>query len=248
MKSWSTVCVLPWTLSSKYMGAQRRTSQRVWTEVKCGTCILERERSYIGSFFSYCRSKLDCPVLVENGLPKFPLLRLSFESQNFCWLFNARNNILKLLPYFSVFLRLQVKQTIVYTMCPWNEAMMSSANGPCFWHVLYDLPQQTLSSHQHKESIILCSQTLLSNSLLNVYTLSTMSLSVVFIYSQGTITDMLEENVVQPLLVSTSAIKLAAETVRSIMKVDDIVSWINTHSQCVYSPYVSFAADQCSVK
>ncbi|CAI8016080.1 T-complex protein 1 subunit delta [Geodia barretti] len=41
---------------------------------------------------------------------------------------------------------------------------------------------------------------------------------------KGTITDMLEENVVQPLLVSTSAIKLAAETVRSIMKVDDIVS------------------------
>ena len=39
---------------------------------------------------------------------------------------------------------------------------------------------------------------------------------------------MLEENVVQPLLVSTSAIKLAAETVRSIMKVDDIVSH-NTH-------------------
>jgi T-complex protein 1 subunit delta len=51
-----------------------------------------------------------------------------------------------------------------------------------------------------------------------------MSLSVVFIYSQGTITDMLEENVVQPLLVSTSAIKLAAETVRSIMKVDDIIN------------------------
>ena len=35
----------------------------------------------------------------------------------------------------------------------------------------------------------------------------------------------LEENVVQPLLVSTSAIKLAAETVRSIMKVDDIVRY-----------------------
>ena len=42
---------------------------------------------------------------------------------------------------------------------------------------------------------------------------------------QGTITDILEENVVQPLLVSTSAIKLAAETVRSIMKVDDIVRY-----------------------
>lgn len=41
---------------------------------------------------------------------------------------------------------------------------------------------------------------------------------------QGMITDILEENVVQPLLVSTSAIKLAAETVRSILKIDDIVS------------------------
>lgn len=44
------------------------------------------------------------------------------------------------------------------------------------------------------------------------------------------ITDILEENVVQPLLVSTSAIKLAAETVRSILKIDDIVSkseWSN---------------------
>ena len=38
------------------------------------------------------------------------------------------------------------------------------------------------------------------------------------------ITDILEENVVQPLLVSTSAVRLAAETVRSIMKIDDIVS------------------------
>ncbi len=41
---------------------------------------------------------------------------------------------------------------------------------------------------------------------------------------QGTITEILEENVVQPLLVSTSAIRLATETVRSIMKIDDIVS------------------------
>ena len=41
---------------------------------------------------------------------------------------------------------------------------------------------------------------------------------------QGMITDILEENVVQPLLVSTSAIKLAAETVRSVLKIDDIVS------------------------
>ena len=43
---------------------------------------------------------------------------------------------------------------------------------------------------------------------------------------QGTITDILEENVLQPLLVSTSAIRLASETVRSILKIDDIVSVI----------------------
>ena len=41
---------------------------------------------------------------------------------------------------------------------------------------------------------------------------------------QGTITNILEENVVQPVLVTSSAISLAAETVRSIMKIDDIVS------------------------
>jgi T-complex protein 1 subunit delta len=41
---------------------------------------------------------------------------------------------------------------------------------------------------------------------------------------KGCITDMAEENVVQPLLVSTSAITLASETVRSIMKIDDIVT------------------------
>lgn len=37
------------------------------------------------------------------------------------------------------------------------------------------------------------------------------------------ITDMVDENVLQPLLVSTSAISLAAETVRMILKIDDIV-------------------------
>ncbi|XP_018329979.1 T-complex protein 1 subunit delta [Agrilus planipennis] len=41
---------------------------------------------------------------------------------------------------------------------------------------------------------------------------------------KGTITDILEENVVQPLLVSTMAITLATETVRSILKIDDIVN------------------------
>jgi T-complex protein 1 subunit delta len=40
---------------------------------------------------------------------------------------------------------------------------------------------------------------------------------------KGTITDMVEENVVQPLLVSTSALTLATETCRMILKVDDMV-------------------------
>lgn len=40
---------------------------------------------------------------------------------------------------------------------------------------------------------------------------------------RGTVTNILEENVVQPLLVSTSALTLATETVRSILKIDDIV-------------------------
>ncbi|KAL2919536.1 T-complex protein 1 subunit delta [Polyrhizophydium stewartii] len=41
---------------------------------------------------------------------------------------------------------------------------------------------------------------------------------------KGIISNILEENVVQPLLVSTSAIELAAETVKMIMKIDDIVA------------------------
>jgi len=35
---------------------------------------------------------------------------------------------------------------------------------------------------------------------------------------------MLDEGVAQPLLVTISAITLASETVRSILKIDDIVS------------------------
>lgn len=42
---------------------------------------------------------------------------------------------------------------------------------------------------------------------------------------KGAITDILEENVVQPLLVSTAALSFATETVRSILKIDDIVSF-----------------------
>ena len=41
---------------------------------------------------------------------------------------------------------------------------------------------------------------------------------------KGMITNILEENVIQPLLVSTSALELASDTVRMIMKIDDIVS------------------------
>lgn len=41
---------------------------------------------------------------------------------------------------------------------------------------------------------------------------------------KGTISDIMEENVVQPLLVSTSSISLATETVRMILKIDDMVA------------------------
>merc|ERR1712025_1083963 len=43
---------------------------------------------------------------------------------------------------------------------------------------------------------------------------------------KGAITNILEENVVQPLLVSTSAITLASECVRSILKIGDIVNTV----------------------
>ena len=39
----------------------------------------------------------------------------------------------------------------------------------------------------------------------------------------GCISDMYDKNVIQPLLVTTSAIKLATETVCMILKVDDLV-------------------------
>lgn len=40
---------------------------------------------------------------------------------------------------------------------------------------------------------------------------------------KGSITDMIEEHVVQPLLVDTSAVTLATETVVMLLKIDDIV-------------------------
>ena len=51
---------------------------------------------------------------------------------------------------------------------------------------------------------------------------------------QGVISNILEENVVQPLLVSTSAVQLAAETVRSILKIDDLVCVCVCVNTCVY--------------
>ncbi|KAJ1859918.1 T-complex protein 1 subunit delta, partial [Coemansia sp. RSA 989] len=41
---------------------------------------------------------------------------------------------------------------------------------------------------------------------------------------KGMISDMQQENVIQPLLVTTSAIELATETVRMLMKIDDILA------------------------
>lgn len=40
---------------------------------------------------------------------------------------------------------------------------------------------------------------------------------------QGYVDDITKENVLQPLLVSQSAIQFATETVRSILKIDDIL-------------------------
>ena len=40
---------------------------------------------------------------------------------------------------------------------------------------------------------------------------------------KGIVSDMYELNVIQPLLVSTSAIRLATETVTMILKIDDII-------------------------
>merc|ERR1712187_1041126 len=40
---------------------------------------------------------------------------------------------------------------------------------------------------------------------------------------KGTISNMFDEKVVQPLLVSTNSIKMATETVRMILKIDDVV-------------------------
>lgn len=41
---------------------------------------------------------------------------------------------------------------------------------------------------------------------------------------KGTITNMMDENVLQPLLVTSSALSLATETVRMILKIDDVIA------------------------
>ena len=41
---------------------------------------------------------------------------------------------------------------------------------------------------------------------------------------KGSVTDMLAENVLHPLLVATSSVTLAAETARSILKIDDLIN------------------------
>ena len=56
--------------------------------------------------------------------------------------------------------------------------------------------------------------------------------------AQGVISNILEENVVQPLLVSTSAIELATETVGLILRIDDYHP-----SQFIFSPLLCRRAD-----
>lgn len=53
--------------------------------------------------------------------------------------------------------------------------------------------------------------------------LSTISRSLTIGQCQGLISNILEEDVVQPLLVSTSAIELSTETVCLLLKIDDYV-------------------------
>ena len=69
----------------------------------------------------------------------------------------------------------------------------------------------------------MAAQVLLAENIESVQ-MNSMNVFQYFFVLQGAITNILEENVVQPLLVSTSAVTLAAETVRSILKIDDVVS------------------------
>ena len=51
--------------------------------------------------------------------------------------------------------------------------------------------------------------------------------------AQGTVSNMLEESVVQPLLVTTSALNLATECVRMILKVDLLISVSLCKQRCI---------------
>jgi len=74
--------------------------------------------------------------------------------------------------------------------------------------------KQCSSMFQHTSSLYLAHMHICKHSCLPVFMYS---------ITQGTITNMLEENVVQPMLVTSSAITLATECVRMILKIDDIV-------------------------
>lgn len=46
---------------------------------------------------------------------------------------------------------------------------------------------------------------------------------------------MIAENVLQPLQVTHSAVTLATETVRSILKIDDVVSYLPNYTLCNFA-------------
>jgi len=62
------------------------------------------------------------------------------------------------------------------------------------------------------------------NAGINVRKVSFISCFQKLIVNQAGVSNMHREDVLQPMLVSTSMINLATETVRSILKIDDIVN------------------------
>lgn len=59
-----------------------------------------------------------------------------------------------------------------------------------------------------------------SRAILSIVCLAFVGINV----KKASVSDMKEANVIQPLLVTTSAINLATECVRMLMKIDDIVA------------------------
>ena len=59
-------------------------------------------------------------------------------------------------------------------------------------------------------------------------------------FEQGLVSNILEEDVVQPLLVSTSAIELATETVSLLLKIDDC-----EYDMSSYLPKLIVSATRC---